>query len=145
MNTRKFALGGVAALALALSASTLSAQTAQTAQPSNAAPNATSSMPGTSSQDNGLYGSQVNSPQYSSPAAKQETKQLNQQGVTGTTASPAVLNGQAPAAKATPSQSGYVGPAPEQAPPQTTPQSSIAAPMKLAQADPQFAARLLVG
>jgi hypothetical protein len=136
MNTRKFALGGVAALALALSASQLAAQTAQ---PSSAAPapNATSSMPGTSSQDGGLYGSQVHSPQYSSPAAVQKTKQLNEQGVNGTTVSPAVLNGEAPATGATPSQSGYVGPSPEQAPPQTTPQSSIASPLQLAQNDPQ--------
>ena len=134
MNTRKLALGGVAALALAFTASPMLAQSTQT--PAQAS-QATSSMPGTSSQDGGLYGSQVNSPQYSSPAAKQETKDLNQQGVDGTTASPAVLNGEAPAAKATPSQSGYVGPAPEQAPPQTTPQSSIAVPMKVAQADPQ--------
>ena len=137
MNTRNLALSGVAALALALSAAQLSAQTTQQTTPSNApAPQATSSMPGTSSQDGGLYGSQVNSPQYSSPAAVQETKQLNQQGVDGTTASPAVLNGEAPAAKATPSQSGYVGPNPS-APPQQTPQSSIAAAMQVAQADPQ--------
>jgi len=137
MNTRNLALSGVAALALALSAAQLSAQTTQQTTPSNApAPQATSSMPGTSSQDGGLYGSRVNSPQYSSPAAVQETKQLNQQGVDGTTASPAVLNGEAPAMKATPSQSGYVGPNPS-APPQQTPQSSIAAPMQVAQADPQ--------
>jgi hypothetical protein len=132
MNTRKLALGGVAALALALSASQLMAQTAQ---PSSAAPDATSSMPGTSSQDGGLYGSQVHSPQYSSPAAKQKTKELNEQGVDGTTVSPAVLNGEAPATGATPSPSGYVGPTPEQAPPRL--QSSIAAPMQLAQAGPQ--------
>jgi hypothetical protein len=136
MNTRKLALGGVAALALALAASPMLAQTAQS--PASApAPQATSSMPGTSSQDNGLYGSQVNSPQYSSPAAKQKTKQLNQQGVDGTTASPAVLNGEAPAATGTPSQTNYVPPGSEQAPPPPTPQSSIAAPMKLAQNEPQ--------
>jgi hypothetical protein len=134
MNSRKLALGGVAALALAFSASTLLAQS--TPQSSQPAPNATSSMPGTSSQDGGLYGSQVNSPQYSSPAAKQETKDLNEQGVNGTTASPAVLNGQAPATQPAPSQSGYVGPNPA-TPPQTTPQSSIAAPVKVAQNDPQ--------
>jgi hypothetical protein len=136
MNTRKFALGGVAALALALSASTLLAQSTQQAPQSGQAPDATSSMPGTSSQDGGLYGSQVHSPQYSSPAAKQETKDLNEQGVNGTTTSPAVLNGQAPATRATPSQGGYVGPNPA-TPPQATPQSSIAAPMKVAQNDPQ--------
>jgi hypothetical protein len=79
----------------------------------------------------------VHSPQYSSPAAVQKTKQLNEQGVNGTTVSPAVLNGEAPATGATPSQSGYVGPSPEQAPPQTTPQSSIASPLQLAQNDPQ--------
>ncbi len=138
MNTRKFALGGVAALALALSTASLLAQTEQTSPPpSPPAALAPPSSPPNSSQDSGLYGSQVNPPQYSSPAAKQETKQLNKQGVDGTPVSPAVLNGQAPAAQTTPQQSGYVGPAPEQAPPQTTPQASIAAPMKLAQADPQ--------
>ena len=136
MNTRKFALGGVAALALAFSASQLVAQTTPATPPSNPAPNATSSMPGTPPQDGGLYGSQVNSPQYSSPAAKEKTKELNQQGVSGTTASPAVLNGQAPASQATPQQSGYIGPNPE-TPPPATPQSSIAAPMTLAQTDAQ--------
>jgi hypothetical protein len=121
MNTRNFALGGVAALALAFSASQLAAQTAQPSSDAPA-PQATSSMPGTSSQDGGLYGSQVHSPQYSSPAAVQKTKQLNEQGVNGTTVSPAVLNGEAPAT---------------QPPSQTTPQSSIAAPLHLAQNDPQ--------
>jgi flagellar motor protein MotB len=67
----------------------------------------------------------------------EKTKELNAQGVNGTTVSPAVLNGEAPAAGATPSQSGYVGPTPEQSPAQTTPQSSIAVPMQLAQSEPQ--------
>jgi hypothetical protein len=56
--------------------------------------------PGTSSQDNGLYGSQVNPPQVSSPAEKQETQQLNAQAIDGTTQSPTVLNGEAPATHA---------------------------------------------
>ena len=131
MNTKKLALGGVAALALALAASPMLAQTS--AQP---APQATSSMPGTSSQDGGLYGSQVNSPQVSSPSAKAETQKLNEQSIDGTTASPAVLNGEAPAASGTPSQTGYTPPNANQAP-QTTPQSSIAAPKQLAQNEPQ--------
>jgi hypothetical protein len=80
MNTRKLALGGVAALALALAASQhVGAETS--AQP---APQATSSMPGTSSQDGGLYGSQVNSPQvFFAGGEVAETKKLNEQASTG--------------------------------------------------------------
>jgi len=55
-----------------------------------------------------------NPPQYSSPAEKAQTQQLNEQGVNGTTEPPAVLNGeaqdiQAPQQAPTNGQSGYYG------------------------------------
>jgi hypothetical protein len=37
----------------------------------------------------------VNGPQYSTPAEQAETQRLNEQGINGTTESPAVLNGEA--------------------------------------------------
>lgn len=86
MKTKNLALSGVAAVALMFAAPAF-AQTAPDQTP----------PPGTSSQDGGAYGSQVNPPQYSSPAEKQETNHLNAQGVDGTTQSPAALNGEAPA------------------------------------------------
>ena len=42
-----------------------------------------------------LAQSDTNPPQYSSPAARAETQQLNEQNLNGTTQSPAVLNGEA--------------------------------------------------
>ncbi|HKD23385.1 MAG TPA: hypothetical protein VKB71_15320 [Rhizomicrobium sp.] len=40
----------------------------------------------------------INGPQYSTPAEQAETQRLNQQGIDGTTESPAVLNGEVAAA-----------------------------------------------
>jgi hypothetical protein len=121
MKTKNLALSGVAALALLVAVPGF----AQVAPP-----------PGTSSQDNGLYGSQVNPPQVSSPAEKKETNQLNAQGVDGTTQSPAVLNGEAPAPNA-PTNAAVQTPPP--APPAAgSPQASNATSfLQVAQNDPQ--------
>jgi cytoskeletal protein RodZ len=89
MKTQSLAFGGVAAIAL-FCAAPVFAQTAPDQTP----------PPGTSSQDNGAYGSQVNPPQHSSQAEKQKTQELNSQSVDGTTQSPANLNGEAPATNA---------------------------------------------
>jgi hypothetical protein len=94
MSMNRFLLSSVAAIALtgALSLGAVAQSTSapqQQPQPQPTMPN--------SSQDGGAYGSQVNSPQYSTPAEKQETRSLNDKASQGTTASPAVLNGQAPA------------------------------------------------
>jgi hypothetical protein len=91
MKTKNLALGGAAIIALAGLMSFMPAPLFAQTAPDQTPP------PGTSSQDNGLYGSQVNPPQVSSPAEKQETRKLNSQAVDGTTQSPAVLNGEAPA------------------------------------------------
>ena len=85
MKTQSFAFGGVAAIALSF-ATPVFAQSAPDQTP----------PPGTSSQDNGAYGSQVNPPQHSSPAEKQKTQELNAQSIQGTPQSPASLNGEAP-------------------------------------------------
>jgi hypothetical protein len=94
-----------------------------------------------SSQDGGLYGSQVNPPQYSTPAEKQETRSLNDQSVDGTTASPAVLNGQTPASNnAVQTQSPQNDNLPQSDQPnpqQSGPQSSNADLMHVAQYNPQ--------
>jgi hypothetical protein len=60
-----------------------------------------------------------NPPQYSSPAERAQTQQLNEQGLNGTTESPAVLNGEAQDAQApqpapTSGQPGYYGGADDQ-------------------------------
>ncbi len=99
MKTQSFAFGGVAAIAL-FCAAPVFAQTAPDQTP----------PPGTSSQDKGAYGSEVNPPQYSSPAEKQKTQELNAQSVHGTPQSPATLNGEAPPTSA-----------PSAAPPPPTP------------------------
>src|ERR1700722_3802837 len=78
MKTQYLSLSGVAAIALICTTQAF-AQTAPDQTP----------PPGTSSQDNGLYGSEVNPPQYSSPAEKQKTQELNSQAVGGTAQSPA--------------------------------------------------------
>lgn len=83
-------------------------------------------------QTYGTYGSNTNPPQYSTPEEQQQTRQLNEQAVDGTTQSPAVLNGEAqpnPSAApsyANPPSTNYYGaapPAPEQygSPAQTPP------------------------
>lgn len=125
MTTKKFVLGSACAAALVGALSVVAA-------------------PGfaqTSSQDNGAYGSQVNPPQYSTPAEKQQTKQLNDQAAQGTTASPAVLNGEAPATNNAVQQM-QNDPNAMQAPPQQNgqqngPQSSNAPLTRYAQNDPQ--------
>jgi hypothetical protein len=89
MKTQCLAFGGVAAIAL-FCAAPVFAQTAPDQTP----------PPGTSSQDSGAYGSQVNPPQHSSRAEKQKTQELNLQSVRGTPQSPASLNGDAPATNA---------------------------------------------
>jgi hypothetical protein len=91
MKTQSFAFGGVAAIVLFCAAPAF-AQTAPDQTP----------PPGTSAQDNGAYGSQVNPPQHSSPAEKQTTQELNAQSVHGVAQPPAVLNGEAPATNAPP-------------------------------------------
>jgi hypothetical protein len=85
MNRKTLPLGGAATLALLLTVPALAQTSPGVAPP-----------PGTSAQDGGLYGSQVNPPQVSSPAEKQETRQLNAQAVDGTAQPPAALNGEAP-------------------------------------------------
>jgi len=95
MKTTNLALGGAAIIALAGIISFVP----------------TSLLTQTSSQDNGLYGSQKNQPQVSSPAEQAQTRALNLKYGDGTTQSPASLNGEAP----TP-------------PPAAGPQSSLATP-----------------
>ena len=89
MKTQSFAFGAVATIVVFCAAPAL-AQTAPDQTP----------PPGTSAQDNGVYGSQVNPPQHSSPAEKQTTQELNAQSVHGVSQPPAVLNGEAPATNA---------------------------------------------
>jgi hypothetical protein len=84
MKTKTLALGGGAIIALAGIISFMP----------------TPILAQTSSQDNGLYGSQKNQPQYSSPAEKQQTRALNLDAISGTNQSPASLNGEAPAVAA---------------------------------------------
>jgi hypothetical protein len=86
MKTQDFAFGVVATIVLFCAAPAF-AQTAPDQTP----------PPGTSSRDNGAYGSEVNPPQHSSAAEKQKTQELNAQAVQGSAQSPAILNGQAPA------------------------------------------------
>lgn len=50
-----------------------------------------------------------NPPQVSTPAERQQTKQLNQQGQDGTTQAPAVLNGEAAPGTPSPTQAQYGG------------------------------------
>ena len=77
-------------------------------------------------------------PQYSSPAAKQETKDLNEQGVNGTTDVPRGFERPSPGHAGHTFAERLCRPRSDPAtPPQATPQSSIAAPMKVAQNDPQ--------
>lgn len=61
-------------------------------------------------QTYGTYGSDTNPPQYSTPAEQEQTRQLNQQAVSGTTRSPAVLNGEAQAPPAQGPQTNYGNP-----------------------------------
>jgi len=115
MKTKRLALGGAATLALACMVSFMP-------------------VPGfaqTSSQDNGAYGSQHNPPQYSSPAEKQQTRALNENSTSGTTQSPASLNGETPPVSPPAA-------APPASPPAPAPQASNATPgMQFAQNDPQ--------
>jgi hypothetical protein len=86
MKTKNLALGGAAILALAALVSLLPVPT----------------FAQTSSQDHGLYGSQFNQPQVSSPAERQQTRALNLRAAGGTTQSPASLNGGATTAAPSP-------------------------------------------
>lgn len=134
MSMNRFLLGSVAAIALtgALSLSAVAQSTsAPQQQPQPTVPN--------SSQDGGAYGSQVNPPQYSTPAEKQDTRALNDKAAGGTTTSPAVLNGQTPATsnavQVQPPQNQNM-PQSDQPPPSnssTGPQSSNAGLLHLAQ------------
>jgi type II secretory pathway pseudopilin PulG len=75
-------------------------------------------MSGALAQDDGRYGS---GPQYSTPGEMQQTDQLNQQARSGTTQSPAALNGEDQAQYSNPAQGsgndgGYqAAPSPQQA------------------------------
>ena len=74
MSTRKILLAGSTCCALAVAAPVLA--------------------------QNASYGSWQNGPQYSTPAEQQQTRELNEQAVQGTTQSSAVLNGEATAQNA---------------------------------------------
>jgi hypothetical protein len=72
-----------------------------------------------------------NGPQYSTPAEQAQTQQLNEQAISGTTQSPAVLNGEAPSdqsgaygAPSTDQSSGYTGYSSGQGPAARNPPSS---------------------
>src|ERR1700733_12970872 len=149
MTLDKCLLGGAAIVALTGALSLAStpgfAQTSTTQQQAQPAQPGSEATQPTSSQDGGLYGSQVNPPQYSTPAEKQQTKQLNDQSVTGTTTPPAVLNGEAPttnnAVQVQPPQNQNMPqsdePAPPPGPQSQGPQSSNEGLLHLAQNTPQ--------